>query len=53
VPALTRVRQVSRKIAIAIAAYAFDHGLAGIHRPPNIPGLIDATTYQPEYQSWV
>jgi len=53
VPALTRVRQVSRKIAIAIAAYVFDHGLAGIHRPANIPALIDATTYRPEYQNWV
>jgi malate dehydrogenase (oxaloacetate-decarboxylating)(NADP+) len=52
-PALTRVRQVSRKIAIAVASYAFDHGLAGIHRPANIPGLIDDATYFPAYQRWV
>jgi malate dehydrogenase (oxaloacetate-decarboxylating)(NADP+) len=52
VPALTRVRQVSRTIAIAIANHVFDQGLAGIPRPVDIPALIDAHTYRPEYPSW-
>ncbi|MBN8526619.1 MAG: NAD-dependent malic enzyme [Planctomycetes bacterium] len=52
-PALSRIRQVSREIAIAIAAHAFDRGLAGIDRPADLGALIDAEVYDPSYRPLV
>jgi len=48
-PALSRIRQVSREIAMAIAEHAFAKGLAGIARPADLRALIDATVYEPAY----
>lgn len=49
-PALSRIRQVSREIAIAIAEHAFARGLAGMPRPADLGALIDAEVYDPSYR---
>lgn len=49
-PALSRIRQVSREIALAIAEHAFATGLAGVPRPADLRALVDAAVYDPTYQ---
>ena len=48
-PALSRIRQVSKKIALEVAGIAYDHGLADRERPDNIPEDIRAYMFQPVY----
>jgi len=48
-PPLDQIRQVSLKIAIAVAAYAWDHGLTGQPRPDDIENFIKSAMYDPNY----
>jgi malate dehydrogenase (oxaloacetate-decarboxylating)(NADP+) len=52
-PALQRVREVSAKIATAVAEVAFKQGLAGRARPDNLNAYIESRMYDPEYRSYV
>lgn len=52
-PALSRVREVSSRIAVAVAAIAFDEGIAGIEMPEDLNAYIQAQMYEPEYVSYV
>ncbi len=52
-PALSRVREVSSRIAVAVAAIAFDEGIAGIEMPDDLNAYIQAQMYEPEYVSYV
>jgi malate dehydrogenase (oxaloacetate-decarboxylating)(NADP+) len=52
-PPLTNIREISIKIATAIAEYAFDHQLAQVPRPENIEQTIRKEAYQPDYISYV
>jgi malate dehydrogenase (oxaloacetate-decarboxylating)(NADP+) len=52
-PPLSRVREVSAKIAVAVAEIAFEQGLAGIARPEDLPGFIRGQMYDPHYVSYV
>jgi malate dehydrogenase (oxaloacetate-decarboxylating)(NADP+) len=49
-PALPRIRQVSRAIAIDVAERVFARGLAGIPRPADLAALVGAAVYEPVYR---
>jgi malate dehydrogenase (oxaloacetate-decarboxylating)(NADP+) len=46
-PALDRIRDVSARIAVAVAERAFDQGLAQVERPDDLLGAIKASMYEP------
>lgn len=48
-PPISEIRNVSVNVAIKIAEYIFDSGLAGINRPENIEKFIKSKVYFPEY----
>jgi malate dehydrogenase (oxaloacetate-decarboxylating)(NADP+) len=48
-PSLRRIREVSLEIGIAIAEYAFDHGLARIERPDDLRRHVADCVYEPVY----
>ncbi|MDH5803778.1 MAG: NAD-dependent malic enzyme, partial [Gemmatimonadota bacterium] len=48
-PPFTRIREVSLKIAVAVAELAFESGLAGISRPEDLEAHVKAIMYDPEY----
>jgi len=52
-PPLTRIREVSAKIATAVAEVAFEHELASISRPDDLLGFIEQQMYDPRYVSYV
>ncbi|TVP81097.1 MAG: NAD-dependent malic enzyme [Thioalkalivibrio sp.] len=52
-PALARVREVSARIAVAVAEVAFAEGLAGNERPADLEAWVEAQMYDPEYVSYV
>lgn len=52
-PALQRVRDVSAKIAAAVAEVAYAQGLATRPRPDNLAAHIQALMYDPAYRSFV
>jgi len=52
-PALQRVREVSAKIATAVAEVAFKQGLAGRPRPDNVSAYIESRMHDPHYRSYV
>ena len=52
-PRLTRIREVSVKIALAVATEAYDQGLATAPRPPNIASHIRAQVFVPRYTEYV
>ncbi len=49
-PSLTRIREVSAAIALAVAKVAFARKLTAIAEPPNLPGYIKAKMYDPTYR---
>ena len=51
-PALTNIRQVSLKIATAVAEIAHERGFARVPRPADLAGDIWNRMYQPEYPSY-
>jgi len=52
-PPLTRVREVSVHIAVAVAEVIFECGLASKSRPENLLDLVRAHVYDPHYPAYV
>jgi malate dehydrogenase (oxaloacetate-decarboxylating)(NADP+) len=52
-PALTRVREVSAQIAVAVADVVFAEGLAGIERPADLLAYMQGQMYDPHYYNYV
>jgi malate dehydrogenase (oxaloacetate-decarboxylating)(NADP+) len=52
-PPLTRIREVSTRIALATAELAYELGLADGPRPDDLPGCIQAQMFDPVYKSYV
>jgi malate dehydrogenase (oxaloacetate-decarboxylating)(NADP+) len=52
-PPLTSVREVSVRIAVAVAEVIFDQGLASKSRPEDLLALVRAHVYDPRYVSYV
>jgi malate dehydrogenase (oxaloacetate-decarboxylating)(NADP+) len=50
-PSLSRIRDVSRAIAIDVATLAFDSGLARVERPDDIAAAVTAAMFEPHYVS--
>jgi malate dehydrogenase (oxaloacetate-decarboxylating)(NADP+) len=48
-PPLNRIREVSARIAFAVADLAYRCGLATAPRPPDLAERIDQLVYQPDY----
>ena len=52
-PALSRIREVSAEIALAVARIAFARGLAAIAEPADLAGHIRSKMYDPIYRTYV
>lgn len=52
-PSLTRIREVSSHLAVAVAEVAFADGLARVPRPADLPALVRAHTWSPRYESYL
>jgi malate dehydrogenase (oxaloacetate-decarboxylating)(NADP+) len=52
-PPLTRIRDVSAAIAVAVAEVAYNRGLATKPRPEDMLAYIKSQMYAPKYQSYV
>jgi malate dehydrogenase (oxaloacetate-decarboxylating)(NADP+) len=52
-PELSRIREVSAAIALAVARNAFDRGLTRQIRPDDLSGFIRTQMYQPDYENYV
>ena len=52
-PDLQRIREVSGKIAVAVAEVVFARKLTSMSRPRDISDYVQAQMYQPEYQDYV
>ena len=50
-PPLVKIREVSKRIAIAVAKQAFKEGLACIEEPDDLDKYIEARMYQATYRS--
>ena len=48
-PSLSRIRDVSAQIAVAVGEVAFQEGLAGIDRPADLLALMRQQMYDPNY----
>jgi len=52
-PPLTRIREVSAKIALAVAELAYEEGLAQLPRPNDLYAHIKDAMYKPEYEDYI
>ena len=52
-PPLARIREVSLKIAAAVAAIAYDQGLAATPKPADLASFIRAQVFEPNYRNYV
>ena len=52
-PSLTRIRDVSTAIGIAVAGVAFRRGLAGMPQPADIAEYVRSQVYEPQYRNYV
>jgi malate dehydrogenase (oxaloacetate-decarboxylating)(NADP+) len=52
-PPLARIREVSVKIATAVAAVAYNHALAAAPRPADLESYIRAQVFEPNYRDYV
>jgi malate dehydrogenase (oxaloacetate-decarboxylating)(NADP+) len=52
-PPLSRIREVSKVIATAVAEVAFKEGLADGRRPTDLRGTIASLMYEPAYPTYV
>ncbi len=48
-PSLTRIREVSAKIATAVATLAYERDLARAPRPPDLEAFIASLMFEPDY----
>lgn len=51
-PPLTKIRDVSKAIAVAVAEVAYAEGLAEIPRPKDLSAWVTSQMYVPEYRSY-
>jgi malate dehydrogenase (oxaloacetate-decarboxylating)(NADP+) len=52
-PRLTKIREVSVRIAVAVAEVAFERGLATRERPEDLERYIKSLMYDPQYDNYV
>jgi malate dehydrogenase (oxaloacetate-decarboxylating)(NADP+) len=52
-PPLSKIREVSLKIAEAVAEVAYEKGLASKPKPENIGEYLKSLMYEPEYQAYI
>ncbi len=52
-PSLSRIREVSHAIAVAVAQIAFARGLARCAIPPDLDAAVTAAMFSPEYVSMI
>ena len=52
-PPLARVREVSMRVAEAVAAVAFDRGLAAEPRPERLAALVSERMWAPRYRDYL
>ncbi|MFO8101933.1 MAG: NAD-dependent malic enzyme [Dehalococcoidia bacterium] len=52
-PPLTRVREVSLAIGMAVAEVAYGNGLAGKPKPEDLEAYIKSQVYEPNYVSYI
>jgi malate dehydrogenase (oxaloacetate-decarboxylating)(NADP+) len=52
-PSLTRIRDVSTAIGVAVAEVAFRRGLAGVPQPADIAEYVRSQVYEPRYRNYV
>ena len=52
-PSLTKIREVSAHIAVAVAEVAYNDGLAVLKRPASVPELIRSRMWAPLYEDYV
>jgi malate dehydrogenase (oxaloacetate-decarboxylating)(NADP+) len=50
-PPLAAIREVSARIATAVAAVAYEQALATTPRPADLPASVKAQMYEPRYAS--
>jgi len=51
-PRLTRIREVSRAVAVAVIQVACARGLAGVSVPDDLDEYVRSLMYEPEYRSY-
>lgn len=52
-PPLSRIREVSKQIAAAVAEVAFEEGLAEVRRPVDMLDYVASLMYEPSYPTYV
>lgn len=52
-PPLTKVREISARIAVDVAEVCYKRGLATVPKPKDMVKFIEAQQYQPVYQDYV
>ena len=52
-PPLARIRDVSARIATAVAETAYDAGLAMLPRPADLPAHVRAQMWEPVYRNYI
>lgn len=52
-PALSRIRDISLAIGVAVAEVAFAEGVAGIPRPADLRAAVKSKMWRPEYESYL
>jgi malate dehydrogenase (oxaloacetate-decarboxylating)(NADP+) len=52
-PSLKRIREVSANIAEAVAKVVFARGLTQMPEPADLPGHIESTMYEPNFQEYI
>ncbi|MEJ5301397.1 MAG: NAD-dependent malic enzyme [Thermodesulforhabdaceae bacterium] len=52
-PPITRIREVSFRIAVSVAEVAYRRGLANLPKPENLEAHVKSLMYYPEYESYV
>jgi malate dehydrogenase (oxaloacetate-decarboxylating)(NADP+) len=51
-PPQASILRTSLEVAVKVAEYIFDQGLAGVPRPPDLAAFIEAKVYRPEYPTF-
>jgi len=52
-PSLSRIREVSAKIALVVAEVVFSRKLTQMKKPTDLAGLIKSSMYQPDFASYI
>jgi malate dehydrogenase (oxaloacetate-decarboxylating)(NADP+) len=52
-PPQASILRTSLDVAVKVAEFIFDRGLAGVPRPPDLAAFIEAKVYRPEYPTYV